>query len=383
MFTINSSEGALYIHIPFCRHKCIYCDFYSIITTDNFENFLNAIKKEIREYSSRYSEGNNFASVFFGGGTPSIMPPGYIKEILDELRNGFTISNKTEITLETNPGTVNPELLALFREAGINRLSVGIQSFDRNDLEFLTRIHSEQDAVNTIINAKEAGFENISLDLIFNLPGQTKAKWKENLEKAVALPVNHISAYSLILERGTILSKMVIDGKVKIEDADFDAELYSFTIDFLAKNGFRQYEVSNFAKPDMECRHNLAYWQYKNYIGFGPSAHSFFNGQRWWNYTSLKLYIANIIKSGRAVMGSEKLTSDEMFEEFLMLSLRSRGLNIESLEKAGMPLNNEQKQYLESLEGSGLLKIADGFIALTPAGYAVCDEIISKLISIP
>ncbi|MCA2005476.1 MAG: radical SAM family heme chaperone HemW, partial [Ignavibacterium sp.] len=229
---------AIYIHIPFCDHKCIYCDFYSIITSDNIESFLTSLKREINYYSQLHSKEREVISVFFGGGTPSLMSPDYIKEIIELTKEKFSFASEVEITLETNPGTVNKNKLSDFRKAGINRISIGIQSFDEDDLKFLTRIHDKQTAINTVYNAVEAGFENISIDLIFNLPGQTKEKWKLNLEQAISLPIKHISAYSLILERGTILNKLVLDGKVQIQDEDYDAELYELTIDYLNEHGF-------------------------------------------------------------------------------------------------------------------------------------------------
>ncbi len=228
-------DSALYVHIPFCDHKCIYCDFYSIITSDNIDPFLSSLKKEIDYYSGIYSEGREFSSIYFGGGTPSLMSPSYIAEIIDYLNRKFTVTPGAEITLETNPGTVDKNKLKDFRDAGVNRLSVGIQSFHNDELKFLTRIHDSDTAIQTIMNAGDAGFDNVSLDLIFNLPGQTKQKWEENLKKALSLPIKHISAYSLILERGTILNKMVLDKKVILQDDDYDADLYEFTIDFMSE----------------------------------------------------------------------------------------------------------------------------------------------------
>jgi oxygen-independent coproporphyrinogen-3 oxidase len=207
-----------YIHIPFCDHKCIYCDFYSIITSDNIQSFLKALKKEINHYAERYSKDRELISIFFGGGTPSLMEPEYLVQVIQKVKENFVVRNNAEITMETNPGTVSLEKMKSFRAAGLNRISIGIQSFDNNDLKFLTRIHNSETAIKTVRDAAEAGFENISLDLIFNLPGQTKKKWIKNLEQAIKLPIKHISAYSLILERGTILNKMVLDGKVKIAD---------------------------------------------------------------------------------------------------------------------------------------------------------------------
>ena len=373
--------SALYIHIPFCDHKCIYCDFYSIITTDNILPFLDSLKKEITFYSNIYSGERIFTSIYFGGGTPSLMQPDYIREIISALKKNFVVSNDAEITLETNPGTVDSGKLKSFHEIGINRLSIGIQSFDENDLKFLTRIHDKKTAVETVNNARESGFNNINIDLIFNLPGQTKEKWMDNLQTALTLPVSHISAYSLILERGTILNKMVLDGKVSIRDDDYDAELYELTIDFLESNKFHQYEVSNFAQDGFECLHNKAYWNYKEYLGFGPSAHSFVDGKRWWNFSSLKRYIAEINKHNSAQAGHEILTAKEMLNEYVMLAIRSNGLFINDFVKRfGEEWINQRLNYFKKLREKNLLVMDDYSIRLTKSGYALCDEILNNIL---
>ena len=377
-------ETAVYIHIPFCEHKCIYCDFYSIITKDNVISFLQALKKEIKYYADLHSSDRIVNSIFFGGGTPSLMSPKYIHEIIELVRKRFTIAGDVEVTLETNPGTVDKAKLIEFNKIGINRLSIGIQSFNENELKFLTRIHDKQTAIDTVFNAKNAGFENISIDLIFNLPEQTRKVWMNNLITALSLPINHISTYSLILERGTILNKMVLDGKVKIQSAeggdDYDADLYESTIDFLTENGFNQYEVSNFAKEGYECRHNNSYWHYKDYFGFGTSAHSFIDGRRYWNFSSLKKYISEIEKNHFAVAGSEQLSYEQRLNEYVMLALRSSGINLNEMQKLfGNEWLNEEISYLEKLEEGNFLIKESGLIKLTKSGYAVCDEIIKNL----
>ena len=374
-------ESALYVHIPFCDHKCIYCDFYSIITSDNIRPFLDSIKKEIKFYSELYSKERIFTSIFFGGGTPSLMEPEYLKEIMNSLKYNYSVSDDVEITMETNPGTVNKNKLKAFRKIGINRISIGIQSFHKDELKFLTRIHDRKTAIDTVNNAKEAGFENISIDLIFNLPGQMKNKWKENLETAIKLPIKHLSAYSLILERGTILNKMVLDKKVTMQDKDHDADLYEMTIDFMEENGFLQYEVSNFTLPGYECGHNNAYWHYKDYLSFGTSSHSFVNGKRWWNFSSLKKYISEIDKSGFAVAGSEIVGDSEKFNEYVMLALRSSGLNlIEFKNMFGENWINEKYNYFKKLMNQNLVTMDEKFLRLTKSGYAVCDEILKEIL---
>ena len=372
-------DTAIYIHIPFCDHKCIYCDFYSIITTDNISSYKDALIKEINYDDNIYSEESSISSIYFGGGTPSLMEPDYLEAIINHIRKKFKVVELPEITMETNPGTVNKTKLKEFLQTGINRISIGIQSFNEEELKFLTRIHDKATAIRTVLDAEEAGYKNISVDLIFNLPGQTKEIWKNNLEIAVSLPVQHISAYSLILERGTILNKMVLDGKVKIQEDDYDAELYEITIEYLEQKGFMQYEVSNFAKPGYECLHNNAYWRYKNYLGLGTSAHSFVNNKRWWNFSSLKMYKDQIEANGSAEANHEIITPEENIEEYIMLALRSYGIELADLEKRfGKEWMNRNNEYIQLLGKNNLVIIKNNWIKLTKRGYAICDEIISK-----
>jgi oxygen-independent coproporphyrinogen-3 oxidase len=374
-------ETACYIHIPFCDHKCIYCDFYSIITSDNIFSFLISLKKEISYYASKYSSDRFFNSIYFGGGTPSLMEPEYLKEIITSIKTNFNVSDSAEITMETNPGTVNKEKLIKFMKAGINRISIGIQSFHEDELKFLTRIHDSETAIKTVNEAANIGINNISIDLIFNLPGQTKEKWISNLTQAVKLPIQHLSAYSLILERGTILNKMVLDEKVVLQDDDHDADLYESTVEFLIANGFSQYEVSNFTKPGYECVHNNAYWNYSEYLGFGTSAHSFINSKRWWNYSSLRKYIYKIEKNGNALANYEKLSEAEIHDEYVMLSLRSSGLDLTDYRKR---FNDDwivrNNSYFQKLKDEKLILIDDNSIKLSKNGYFVCDEILKNLL---
>jgi oxygen-independent coproporphyrinogen III oxidase len=374
-------ESALYIHIPFCDHKCIYCDFYSIITTDNVSAYLNSLLNEINYYKKLYSQDRIYTSIYFGGGTPSLMEPKYISQILNTIRNNFKVSEDAEITLETNPGTVNKNKLSEFLDAGINRLSVGVQSFDEEELKFLTRIHDKNTAVQTIKDASNAGFKNINLDLIFNLPKQTKEKWIHNLDIAAGLPINHLSAYSLIIENGTVLNKMILDGKVRIQEEDYDAELYEITMDFLEEQGFIQYEVSNFAKKGFECRHNNAYWHYLDYLGLGTSAHSFINNKRWWNYSNIRLYIDKIKENGNAVSSSELINSEQKFIEYVMLSLRSDGINLSEFQNSfgGKWLEDKTEKLIE-LKDKQFITFDDNYIKLTKRGYALCDEILTEIL---
>jgi oxygen-independent coproporphyrinogen-3 oxidase len=373
-------ETAIYIHIPFCDHKCIYCDFYSIVSYENVSSYLIALKKEIDFYAGKYSTDRKIISIFFGGGTPSFMEPEYIAEIIQHLKKNFHLDDDAEITLETNPGTVSKEKLKKFREIGINRISIGIQSFDEDELKFLTRIHDSQTAVKTVNDAVDSGFDNISIDLIFNLPKQTKEIWRSNLEQAMQIPIKHISTYSLILEHGTILNKMVLDGKVKMQSEDYDADLYEFTIDFLTRHGFNQYEVSNFARDGKECVHNNAYWRYKDYLSFGTSAHSFVNGKRWWNYSALNFYNSAVESKENAVVGEELLLKNEMLDEYVMLAFRSKGLDLIELNNLfGGNWFEQNKNFLNQLEEENFLIKKNELLSFTPKGYAVCDEILTKL----
>ena len=369
---------SIYIHIPFCRHKCIYCDFYSIITDESINEYIAALCQEIEYYSVQ----NNYEveTIYFGGGTPSLLSANQIENILNHIRKNFYVQPNAETTIETNPGTVELQKLIDFRQIGINRISIGVQTFDENELKFLTRIHDKNSAVETVLCAQKSGFENINIDLIFNLPGQTKNIWKQNLEKAIELPITHISTYSLILERGTILNKMVLDGKVVLQDDDYDADLYEYTIDFLTKKGFIQYEVSNFCKSGFECLHNLNYWQHKNYLGFGTSSHSFLDNKRWWNYSSLKMYIENIKRKKTAVRSFEILNINELEQEHIMLAMRGKGINIkEFINKFGEDFFIRNKNHLDEIVSKGYLIQTDEFFRLTQKGFLVCDEILINL----
>lgn len=375
-------EASLYIHIPFCEHKCIYCDFYSIITSERIEEYLEHVKREISFRANSLAAEREINTIFFGGGTPSLLEPQQIDDLLLHFHKSFTVSKQAEFTLETNPGTVDKGKLSEFRSAGINRLSVGIQTFDDEELNFLTRIHNKQTAIDTVVAAHEAGFSNINIDLIFNLPKQTKEKWLSNLETAVSLPITHLSAYSLILERGTILNKLVLDKKVVLQDDDYDAELYEKTIEFLTSHNFKQYEVSNFALSGYECKHNLAYWRHNEYVGFGTSAHSFLKNKRWWNYSPLHLYINSVAQYGHALVGEETLDDTQLLEEYVMLALRSSGLSVvELISKFGKEWFEKRKALFDEYLRNEFMKRTAHTISLTKKGYAVCDELIASLIA--
>ena len=281
----------IYIHIPFCLRKCPYCDFYSVANDnkETRERFLSALCKEI-EY---YGRGQAVDTVFFGGGTPSILSGGEIERIMSKLREMYRITPDAEISMECNPATASPEKLTTYKEAGINRLSIGAQSFDEDVLKTLGRLHDVSAIGDTVAAARQAGFENISLDLMFGIPGQTQETWQETVKRAMALKPEHISFYSLEFMEDTPFWKMLREGRLEETEAEADRRMYEAALELMAAGGYNQYEISNAALKGRECRHNLKYWNLDQYLGFGPSAHSFAGNVRRSNPDKLELYCGN------------------------------------------------------------------------------------------
>lgn len=372
--------AGIYLHIPFCEHKCIYCDFYSIESLDPVDDFLHALKREIGARAAT-SPDDPFSTIFFGGGTPSLLDPAVIGDLLDLLHGTFRIETGAEITLEANPGTVDREKLAGYRAAGVNRISFGVQSFHEDDLRFLTRIHTAEQAVRGVGLAREAGFENVSLDLIFALPGQTMSRWEENLKRAVELRPDHLSAYSLIVEPRTPLSRMVRAGQVSPLPVDAEAEMYEFTMQFLRDAGYEHYEVSNYSRPGYRSRHNCGYWNHSNYLGLGPSAHSFQKNRRWWNVSSVRSYCRSLAEGKFPVSGEEFLSKGQLFDETVMLGLRGEGLDLAALRSSyGVDLIAREAPVIEGLLSENLLILDAQMLRLTDKGYLLCDEISEVLL---
>jgi oxygen-independent coproporphyrinogen-3 oxidase len=375
--------ASIYIHIPFCEHKCIYCDFYSIAPTESGEaytskvdGFLTALETEIqlRAQDARFHE--SIETIFFGGGTPSLLRPSEIEKILNLLASQFSIQPNAEITVETNPGTVDKQKLKEFHSTGINRISMGIQSFFDDDLRFLTRIHTAAEAKQCVLDAFAAGFTNVSFDLIFSLPGQSLTRWKSNLEQAIQLQPTHISCYSLIIEPETPLFNMVQSKQVTPLDADGDADLYEVTIEFLTSHGYEQYEVSNFARPNFKCRHNINYWNHSNYLSFGPSAHSYWTNDRWWNISNIASYIEQLNMVTLPLAGGEHLSEAKLMEEAIFLGLRSEGIDFEQFHRRfGRDLSQENSSLISDLIQQERARVDNGRLRLTAKGYLVCDEI--------
>lgn len=378
--------ASLYLHIPFCEHKCIYCDFYSIENMSSMDHFLAALEIEIVRRAEMVSSQESIETIFFGGGTPSLLSARQFEKIFSLIHKHFRIQSDAEITCESNPGTVELNKLNEFRSVGFNRVSFGIQSFHDDDLKFLTRIHSAEEAERAVESAYRAGFENVSCDLIFALPNQTPSRWNENLRRAIALQPKHISAYALIVEDQTPLATMVKNKLVAPLPDEEDAELYEITIDTLRSNGYEQYEVSNFAKPGFLSRHNFNYWNHANYVGLGPSAHSFWKdsattGKRWWNVRSIQSYCEMLNRGEFPVVGGEEIDHDKFFNEEIFLGLRSTGIDLKKLRGSyGEDPLVKHNALLQSYEQEGLLLQTNEKIVLTAKGYAVCDEIAGALI---
>ena len=388
--------ASLYLHIPFCEHKCIYCDFYSIAPGEGLVRselptgrFLEALKKEIELRAPARNSGILHETVFFGGGTPSLLSSREMGAILEHLARHFSIDPNAEITVETNPGTVNLQKLQEFRSLGINRLSVGVQSFHDDDLQFLTRIHSSQEAKRCVHDAFASGFENVSIDLIFSLPSQTRDRWISNLDQAMELNPSHISCYSLIVEANTPLFRMVESKQVSLVHSETDAAFYEMTISYLRRHGYEQYEVSNFAKPGFKSRHNRSYWNHTDYLGFGPSAHSFTvrspnadGPERSWNVANLSGYCSKLEMGQLPVIGMEHLTADQLLEEEIFLGLRSEGIDLGRFRtRFGKDLITEHELRVKDLLETSMAVVENGKFRLTAKGYPLCDEICASFLS--
>jgi oxygen-independent coproporphyrinogen-3 oxidase len=380
---VNSEPLSAYLHIPFCERKCIYCDFYSIENLSLRKDFVDLLIKEIDLKLEAYPAlaQRELQTIFFGGGTPSLLEPKELERIINSLDKHFRIASDVEFTLECNPGTVTGEKLSGYRSLGVNRLSFGVQSFDQYELEWLGRIHDANDARQAIRLARKAGFDNVSLDLIFSLPSQKAETLLNSLKEAIALETDHISAYNLIVEPGTPLFRLVQLNKVIELEPDRAATLFELTQETLKQAGFEQYEISNYSKsPDKRAKHNLVYWDgFKDYVSFGPSAHEFIGGERSWNVSSLEQY-RKFVQDGKLPrLNTEQPNMDERRTEILYLGLRSTGVRLEQFKNffdEDLLLNPE----VEALVGDGMLQVNGDLLRLTTKGYRFCDGIVTRLL---
>lgn len=374
----------LYIHIPFCVRKCEYCDFLSgPASAAERSRYVQSLIEEIYEMGQEYTKAYEVSTIFIGGGTPSILEETQIKSIGEAIKNSFTIVEDAEVTMEINPGTVNLSKLRSIKEAGINRLSIGLQSTDDTELKMLGRIHTFDTFLETYKMAREVGFGNINVDLISAIPGQTLESWEKTLHTVASLNPEHISAYSLIIEEGTsFYEKYTEDGKkkqkdvVELPDEDTERQIYQITETLLQKYGYHRYEISNYAKNGFECRHNLGYWERKDYLGIGLGAASLIGRERFSNTRDYKSYIKRK-KISEIQIDRQNLTLEEEIEEFMFLGLRkTRGISVSEFEinfqKSIWEVYGKQ---LKKFEEEKLLVIEKDQIYLTELGLDVCNAI--------
>ena len=372
---------SVYIHIPFCVQKCNYCDFLSAPAAKPArKQYLEALKKEIMQESLQYVE-YSVQSVFFGGGTSSILDGEEIGDCMKVLRDHFRISSTAEITMEMNPGTASLEKLTVLKQAGINRLSIGLQSTDDAQLKMLGRIHTYEEFLKIYQDARVAGFNNINIDLMSSLPGQKEEDWELTLQRVLALQPEHISAYSLIIEEGTPLYRN-LEQYPPIPDEDEDRKMYSRTKELLAQKGYHRYEISNYARENFECRHNSAYWIRDNYAGFGLGASSMVDNCRWKNTDNMQYYLQQV-QSGNSVKEEiHKLSVQECMEEFMYLGLRMmKGVSEEEFEQLyGQPIDNVYGEVLNKWKQTGYLCRENGQKRLTDKGIDVSNVILADFL---
>ena len=375
----------LYLHIPYCLHKCGYCDFNSHnINEAEMESYVRALLKEM-EQAARKAKDRRVNTLFFGGGTPTTLPFADLARILKACSQHFQVDPEAEITCEANPATIPQADLTQLREAGFNRLSIGVQSFDPDELKRLERVHSVDEVYLTVERARHAKFENLSLDLMFALPDQTIELWQNNLKQALGLQPDHISAYNLTIEPDTVFYKQQSQGQLTMPPDDFQRELFEITIDTLTKAGYEHYEISNYAKPGKQSRHNLNYWVNGEYIGLGAGASSTFNGERYKNTNLPARYIAQIVETQTAVESRETPDRRQRMGEAVMLGLRLKeGLNLSTFEKQfGITFQEAFGDTVTRLEGMGLIELRDDRAALTREGLFLADSVIVEFITEP
>ncbi len=372
--------AGIYLHIPFCKRRCIYCDFFSSTQSEKKTAYISALCREIQQRKN-YLNDEEIQTVYFGGGTPSQLNAEDFEKIFQTLYANFCIKDGAEITIEANPDDLNPAYISMLRSFPFNRLSMGIQTFNEKRLQFLQRRHTAQQAVDAFKNCRRAGFDNISIDLIYGLPEETAKDWEYDLRQALALRPEHISAYHLIYEENTSLWKLKEKHAVEETDEELSLTFFSMLIRTLKSQGYRHYEISNFCLPGYHSRHNSGYWDESLYLGCGASAHSYNGTSRQWNIASLEKYIAGM-EQETPEYEIEELNLYTRYNDFVITTLRtSRGMPLDRLrEEFGEPLRSYCLRMAKPYVNEHKLEIKDGFLRLTGSGIFVSDGIMSDML---
>lgn len=371
--------AGIYIHIPFCKRRCIYCDFFSTTQSEKKAEYVHALCQEL-EMRKDYLGGEEIETIYLGGGTPSQLSQEELEEIFLYIYKVYQVSPQAEITLEANPDDLTQEYVSMLRKLPFNRISMGIQTFQEETLKLLHRRHTARQAIEAFRRCREAGFQDISIDLMYGLPGETLDTWKQDLQQAIDLQPEHISAYHLIYEEGTALWKLREQNQVKEAEEDLSVELFRTLIEKLTEAGYEHYEISNFCMPGLHSRHNSSYWTGKKYLGCGPSAHSYNGVSRQWNISSLDKYIEGI-RANQPEFEIEELDLNTRYNDFVLTTIRTCW---------GMPLSQLRTIYGETLYNyclrmakphleQGVLEIVGETLKLTPQGIFISDGIMSDL----
>ncbi len=370
--------AGIYIHIPFCRKACHYCNFHFATSHQRIPEMVEAIQKEAGIRKKYLSE--KIDTLYFGGGTPSLLARKEVQSTMETMRSLFMVNEGAEITLEANPDDITEQSLAVWKEAGINRLSIGIQSFFEDDLQWMNRAHTAEQAKNCILLAQKAGITNLSIDLIYGTPSLTDERWEANVQKALSLNIPHLSCYALTVEPQTALAKLIATHQIADVDTDKQARHFALLTQWLAAAGFEQYEISNFALPGFRSRHNSSYWEGKPYLGLGPSAHSFDGASRQWNISNNALYL-KALEAGEVPFEIEQLSAAQRLNEYIMTGLRTiEGISIKRVrenwgaEKAGTLITSAQKHIRQ-----GHVLLSHDFIQVTEEGKFLADGIAADL----
>ncbi len=372
--------AGIYIHIPFCKKLCFYCDFYHVISPADKASFINALMNEA-SLRQDYTGTETISTIYFGGGTPSILSISELESILNHIYKIFPIENNCEITIELNPDDIGSDYLAGLKKMNINRISLGIQSWRDSDLKMLNRRHNSAQAVIALNETFNAGFENVTIDLIYGIPGLSNNEWVSNLDFSFSFDIKHLSAYHLTIEKGTVFGKMQEKGIIKEVEEETSLSQFNLLIEKSESAGFIHYEISNFGKPGYFSIHNTNYWKQINYLGLGPSAHSFNGYSRQWNVRDIRSYIKSV-NSGKTFFEKEELDTKMRFNEYLITSLRTMwGIDLDYVEKT---FEKEGYDYIINLAGKfkeyGLMKQDNNNLVLTNQGKMISDNIISEFI---